>query len=197
MGSSELLSAGSQIQAKSSSDSFARFYRQHRENLGRAAWALVGDLTAAEDIVAETAELMWSRWNQIGGPGDEATGFRRMRSFARSTVHHKALEYYRRSRRDYPLAQVDLEYELSAMPAGAGFHVGLEEALHILRELPGRQRLALAMRVLGYDDGEVAEQLGVGEGTVRCHIALARQKITKYLRSDADTQHGLSQAQLR
>lgn len=43
--------------------------------------------------------------------------------------------------------------------------------------------LTLAMRILGYEDDEVADVLGVGEGTVRSHLAHARRKIAKHLYS--------------
>jgi RNA polymerase sigma factor (sigma-70 family) len=141
----------------------------------------IGDRAAVEDIVADTMTLMWQRWEELGGPDDEVHGFPQMRVYAYRTARFKMLELTRWRRLTEPLGSIDPESAVFATHSNASHSAEEQDTLRIIRALPERQRRALALRMLGYEDREVAQVLGIGEGTVRSHLATARRKLHEYL----------------
>ena len=166
--------------ARSYLATFENFYNQHYPRLMNHVGGLVGDRVSAEDIVADTLTLMWIRWESLDGPRDATAGFPRMRGYAYTTARHKVMEFLRSARRSCSLADDELESVLVGRSGGVS-GIDTAETFRAIRSLPDRQRQVVGMRILGFDDREVAEWLGVGEGTVRSHLAQARRKLLDHL----------------
>lgn len=179
------------LTARPDAATFAKFYHECRDPLYRSVLGLVRDPVAAEDIVADTMTLMWQRWSEINrSHNEDADGFPRMRAFAHTTARYKVLDFWRRSKRDYPVESFDPDSGIFASSSSASYRTEFEETLRVIGELPDRQRRALALRIWGYDDSEVAEQFGVGEATVRSHLSIARRKVFDYLNSTVWAREG-------
>jgi RNA polymerase sigma factor (sigma-70 family) len=167
----------------SDADSFAKFHHKHYAPLRAWLRARVDEPAAAEDLLAETIMILWQRWSKLGGPRDEADGFPRMRSFAYKTAQNKVFELWRKSQRSFSVEHFDPDAVMFSSLSSPSSHAEMYETLEVIGKLPEQQRRAMAMRVFGFENWEVAEALGVGEGTVRTHLAIARRKLIDYLRS--------------
>ncbi|MGH8985178.1 MAG: RNA polymerase sigma factor [Acidimicrobiia bacterium] len=138
-----------------------------------------GSLPAAEDAVQEALARAWER---------EARG-EEIRSLAAwvTTValnlarsHLRRLRTERRARdRLVPLARTAHD-----TPGAAGEAHAVREAL---RALPRRQREVTALRYyLGLDVNEIADHLGISDGTVKSLLFRARQALAETLTDPAD-----------
>lgn len=164
----------------SAAETFARFYRQHHDRLRYRLRVLVRDDDTAEDLVADTMVLIWSRWSELDGPGDAAAGFPRLRAYAYTTAHFKARNHQRSTTHHEPLSGADLENALASRhDASSG--VEYAETMEQIGRLPEQQRRTLQLKLDGYDDREIAARLGVERTTVRSNLVHARRKITDYL----------------
>jgi hypothetical protein len=54
------------VNNESAAADFAEFYTAARDSCLRAVYASTGDLTAAEDLVAEALARAWARWPSVG-----------------------------------------------------------------------------------------------------------------------------------
>jgi RNA polymerase sigma factor (sigma-70 family) len=121
----------------------------------RLAFRVVGDRTAAEDIAAEAFARALSRWTAVGAlPYREAWVLRVTVNLAVDTVRKKR-----------PRPAADEHPDTTEL---ATLRIALA---HALATLPRRQREAIGLRYLSdLTDREVADVLGISEGTVRTHI---------------------------
>jgi RNA polymerase sigma-70 factor (sigma-E family) len=143
-------------------------YQAHALGLIRLAYLMLGDASAAEDVVQEAFTGLYRRWAELSDPA-------------------KALPYVRSSVLNASRSQLR---RLGARPPGAGQApppaVSAEaaalsgedrrEVLNALRRLPGRQREVLVLRFyLDLPEPEIAAAMGIGPSTVRstAHRALA------------------------
>jgi RNA polymerase sigma-70 factor (ECF subfamily) len=161
--------------------SFVAFYKEHYRQLRNRLRVLTRDDAVAEDLLADTMILMWSRWHDLAGASDERNGFPRMRAYAYRTAYLKLLGHRRVANHDSSLTNFELESEIFASHNDASVGVELAETIREIARLPEQQRQTLVLKLLGYDDEEVAEKLGVKQATVRSNLTHARRKIVGYL----------------
>jgi RNA polymerase sigma factor (sigma-70 family) len=121
----------------------------------KAAYRILRDTPAAEDVAAEVLGRLHARWGRLGHLGHRDAWVVR-------AATNGALDVVRRR---VP--------ELSK-PAAAGFEDTATSRLMLasaIRSLSRRQREAIALHyLLGLPEHEVAEVLGIGGGSVRRHI---------------------------
>lgn len=161
-------------------ESFERFYRRHYNMLRVRLRVLTRNNEVAEDLLADTMTLMWSRWMDLDGPGDEAAGFPRLRSYAYTTAHNK-VQAYRRSTSQHTVLDPEVELEQLVSHVDASSGIALAETIAQIGRLPEQQQRTLVLKLLGLADREVADELGVGVTTVRSNLAYARKKLADYL----------------
>jgi RNA polymerase sigma-70 factor, ECF subfamily len=145
---------------------FARLYEEQFGAVYRAAYALSGDQSLAEDAAQEAFARALERWRRLRG-----------RPWAGGWVMTTALNVARRmlrrrggspptpTRADDPDLRVDL--------------------LQAIRALPPRQQEAVVLHYLA--DMSVAESataMGCEEGTVKAHLARAREAMARSLGGD-------------
>jgi RNA polymerase sigma-70 factor, ECF subfamily len=145
---------------RGSSEAFAELFRRHWPRAHRAAWLVVHDATAAEDV-AQEAFLSAVR---------SLDRFDRRRPFGpwlHRIVVNRAIDYARARelRREVAGSSV-------AEPAGLDAPSAPSEAvLAALAALPPDQRAVIVMRhLLGFTPGEIARSLGLPRGTVNSRL---------------------------
>lgn len=140
---------------------FAEFFTASWEPCLRAVAASTGNLTLAEDQVAEAFARAWADWPQVSRHPAPAAWVVR-------TALNAGASWWRRRRKETPLAGQDVTAITSL---GTGLDTSV---LTALRRLPGRQREVLVLRVfLDLDIDTTARQLGIAPGTVRAHLSRA------------------------
>lgn len=140
-------------------DEFAEYFTARVAGCRRLAYALSGDWHTAEDLVQASFIKLYRHWRRVRTGTTDA--------YLRKIVVNTFLSHRRRYRREASVPDVPDR----AAPAanGQGVDVDLGRAL---AALPPRQRAMVALRFL--DDMsviEVAELLGVAEGTVKSQTA--------------------------
>lgn len=155
---------------------FEDFFQASWEPCLRAVVAVTGSPQLAEDQVAEAFARAWASWRKV-----------RHHPVPRAWVVRTALNtgasWWRRRRRELPLADYDLT-------APGDLDGGLDDALlTAMRRLPPRQREVIALRIfLDLDTATIARQLGIEAGTVRMHLSRGVSALRREL--TPDTQPG-------
>jgi len=151
---------------------FEELVGRWQERLWRHAWRLTGDEEAAWDALQE-GWIAISRG--LRGLGD-VTAFP---AWAYRIVSNKCRDWIRRERRR---RKGDQEYSEVAFRAPAGPDSAEEERCadlgQALGRLSGNDRAILALRYHdGFDVAQVAEILGIPEGTVKSRLHHARNRL--------------------
>jgi RNA polymerase sigma factor (sigma-70 family) len=140
---------------------FAEFFTTSWDPCLRVVAASTGNMTLAEDQVAEAFARAWASWDKVSRhPAPEAW-------VVRTALNAGASWWHRRSK-ETALASHDIA-------AADRWETGPDAAvLTALRRLPARQREVIVLRVLlDLDVDTTARQLSIAPGTVRAHQSRA------------------------
>jgi len=159
---------------------FALLYDRHSRAAYGLAYRILGEATAAEDVVQEAFLTVW-RQAATYGP-ERGT----VRAWLLAIVHHRAIDHvrrrsYREERQQALDAVVDppdsADTWEQARQSVEGQHV--REALE---HLPPDQRRSITLAYFGgYTHDEIARLLGVPLGTVKGRLRIGLQKMRGYL----------------
>jgi RNA polymerase sigma-70 factor (sigma-E family) len=143
-------------------------YEAHALGLVRLAYVMLGDRSAAEDVVQEAFGGLYRRWAHLSDQ-DKAL------QYVRSAVLNGSRSALRRRRNADRAHGV---HQPAAASAEAAALSGEErrEVMRALRLLPHRQREVLVLRFyLDEPEAEIARFMGISQSTVRStgHRALA------------------------
>jgi RNA polymerase sigma factor (sigma-70 family) len=136
--------------------------------LRRYARALVGERTAADDLVQDTLERAWSKLHLYRHGTD-------LRAWLFTVMHNVHVNQMRAAR---PTSALDDEMPELAQRAVQGDVLLVRDLERALAALPAAQRevlLLVALEDLSYD--ETARVLGIPIGTVMSRLARAREKV--------------------
>lgn len=141
--------------------------------LRRYARALVGDRTAADDLVQDTLERAWTRIHQWR-PGSD------LRAWLFGIMHNLRIDQMRRP----AVPTVSSEEEFGELPTRAtqGDAIELGDLAAAVGCLPEEQRsvlLLVALEEMSYQ--EVAQTLGIPAGTVMSRLARGRERLRRLL----------------
>lgn len=142
--------------------SVAALFDLHYVELVATARFLVDDRETAEDVVMEAFLSLHRHWSSLRNPNDA-------HRYLRSSVLNGSRSQLRRRmvRRRHEGAGAEDLASLEDVAAHGADHTTFVEAL---RGLPTRQREVLVLRYyLGMQEHEVAQQLGIGTGSVKQH----------------------------
>lgn len=136
----------------------------HYVRLVGLARLLVDDRETAEDIVMEAFTSLHRRWHTLREPTE---GYRYLRSCvlngSRSQLRRRRV---RRLHEGTPPSETASQEDLAAAGADRA------ALMRSMRTLPPRQRQVLVLRFyLGMSEAEVADELGIGTGSVKQHSA--------------------------
>jgi RNA polymerase sigma-70 factor, ECF subfamily len=144
---------------RGSSEAFAELFRRHWPRAHRAAWLVVHDATAAEDV-AQEAFLAAVR---------SLDRFDRRRPFGpwlHRIVVNRAIDYARARELRREVADAGIEPAVMDRPETPG-----DDVLAALAALPPDQRAVIVLRhLLGFTPGEIASALGLARGTVNSRL---------------------------
>ena len=159
---------------------FALLYDRHSRAAYGLAYRILGEATAAEDVVQEAFLTVW-RQAATYSP-ERGT----VRAWLLAIVHHRAIDHvrrrsYREERQQALDAVVDppdsADTWEQARQSVEGQHV--REALE---HLPPDQRRSITLAYFGgYTHDEIARLLGVPLGTVKGRLRIGLQKMRGYL----------------
>jgi RNA polymerase sigma-70 factor (ECF subfamily) len=144
---------------RGSAEAFAELFRRHWPRAHRAAWLVVHDATAAEDV-AQEAFLAAVR---------SLDRFDRRRPFGpwlHRIVVNRAIDYARAREQRREVADLGVETAAVDRSQAPG-----EDLLAALAALPPDQRAVIVMRhLLGFTPGEIGSALGLPRGTVNSRL---------------------------
>ncbi|WP_370542257.1 SigE family RNA polymerase sigma factor [Amycolatopsis sp. FDAARGOS 1241] len=142
---------------------FGDFVQSSLPGLLRYGHALAGNPHDAADLVQTVLEKIGARWSYVRQKTGDPLAYTR-RSMANAHVSR-----WRRTRRENLVA--DLPDTSQSAPADPFEHEPLWQAL---RNLPPRQRAVVVLRYYeGLSEAEIAEALGVSQGTVKSQASKA------------------------
>ena len=140
---------------------FARFVADHSGTLLRSAFVLTGSHARAEDVVQETFIKLYGAWDRVA----ESDG---------------RLAYVRRIVYTTPTG-TRLFDQLPEVAGGSDEFAIIDERDRLWRltsRLPARQRAVIVLRYYeGLSEAEIADVLGVTEGSVKTHASRALAKL--------------------
>jgi len=153
-------------------------YQAHAVSMIRFALLMLGDRSAAEDVVQDAFLNLFRRWHGLNDTG-------KAQAYIRSAVLNGCRDAVkrrdRRARRDL-MAALDLG-DLPSAEAAALISEDRRRILAGLRLLPGRQREALVCRYyLELSEEETASAMGVSRGTVKSTSSRAIAALGRMLR---------------
>jgi RNA polymerase sigma-70 factor (ECF subfamily) len=144
---------------RGSAEAFAELFRRHWPRAHRAAWLVIHDATAAEDV-AQEAFLSAVR---------SLDRFDRRRPFGpwlHRIVVNRAIDYARARELRREVAGAD--YDHAARDVN---HAPSDDVVAALAALPPDQRAVIVLRhLLGFTPGEIARALGLPRGTVNSRL---------------------------
>jgi RNA polymerase sigma-70 factor (sigma-E family) len=153
-------------------------YQAHAVSMIRIALLMLGDRSAAEDVVQDAFLGLFRRWHGLDDTG-KAQAY--IRSAVLNGCRDAVKRRERRARRDL-VAAFDLR-EPPSVEAAALISEDRRRILAGLRLLPGRQREALVCRYyLELSEEETASAMGVSRGTVKSTTSRAVAALGRMLR---------------
>jgi RNA polymerase sigma-70 factor (ECF subfamily) len=168
-------------------DAFAELVRRHRDRLWAVALRTLGDREDAADAVQDALVSAYRAAGRFRGDAAVTTWLHRI-------VVNACLDRLRRrqARPTVPLP----EHEVGSLSDRGATTPDSDTALTVraaLGQLPDDQRIALVLLDLqGYSVAEIAEILGIAEGTVKSRCARGRAKLAVllgHLRTGGDSGH--------
>lgn len=142
----------------------------HADGLFRFILKQIRDKDAARDIVQDTFEKMWRKYETI-----EAE---KAKSYLFTTGYHTLVDYTRKAKKQAPFSEVDFnthKHEKQYSDLKSILNAGLEQ-------LPEIQKTVLLLRDYeGYDYAEIGEITGLNESQVKVYIFRARTFLKNYI----------------
>lgn len=138
---------------------FSEFVAARQRHLRRVAYALCGDWHRADDLLQTALTKLYVAWPRIRHDGGEEAYCRQI--MVRANIDESRRPWRRERATD----------RLPDVPADAPTPVEERSALfEALQALPEQQRKVVVLRHwLGLSVRETAQELGIGEGTVKSH----------------------------
>lgn len=149
-------------------------YAKYKDKMFGVCMRYAPNAEEAEDVLQEGFVKVFTRLAQFRGGGS-------FEGWLRRVFVHTAIERYRKRRRAVPTETLE-DYHAEAAEAPWPDSDDLEQLLQLIRQLPEGCRAVFNLYVVeGYAHREIAEMLGVSEGTSRSQLNFARKKLADAL----------------
>jgi RNA polymerase sigma-70 factor (ECF subfamily) len=156
---------------RGSKDALAELYSRHWSDAQRAAYLVVHDASASEDIAQDAflaAVAALDRFDRR----------RRLAPWLHRIVVNKSIDWARREELRRAVGEPDTELPA---PAAGSQQVG-EDLMAALADLPPDQRAVVVLRhLLGYTPGQIARMLDLPRGTVNSRLRRALDRLRSLL----------------
>ena len=157
-------------------------YEAHALGLVRLAVIMLGDRSAAEDVVQDAFFGLYRNWSRLADPG-KALAY--VRSSVLNGCRAAARGQSRRERRDRAAA-TDARSAFESAEALVLLSEEHREVLLAVRRLPDRQREALVLRFyFGLSEEETARAMGISRGTVKSSLSRALAALGRMLTEES------------
>jgi RNA polymerase sigma-70 factor (ECF subfamily) len=154
-----------------------RLYREHADRVYGLCLRMSGDAVRATELAQDVFVRAWEQLDRLRPDSDAGAWLWRL---ATNTVLNEMRGERRRVARVAPVAEPAL---LERAQLGTPLPVRRLSLDAAMARLPERAREVFVLHdVEGFAHGEVAEMLGVAEGTVRAHLHRARTLMREALR---------------
>jgi RNA polymerase sigma factor (sigma-70 family) len=157
-------------------------YEQYSSFVYGLALRVIGDPRAAEDIAQDVFLFVWERPEAF----DPARGS--LRTWLGTLAHRRAVDYVRREEARRRRTQREAGRQAVAIPDVAEMATALVAAERVraaLDVLPDEQRRAIQLAYFGGRTyRQVAEQLGIPEGTAKSRLRLGLRRVAAALEAD-------------
>jgi RNA polymerase sigma-70 factor (sigma-E family) len=152
----------------SADEAVTQLFATHYRPLVRLATLLTNDAASAEEIAQDAYVELHARWGKLRDPAKAVAYLRQsVVNRSRSALRHRGVVDR------FLLRQVPPE-DVSSAESGALAVLAHAEVLAAVRQLPARQREALALRYYAdLSEAETAEAMGVSTGAVKSHVSRA------------------------
>jgi RNA polymerase sigma-70 factor (ECF subfamily) len=160
-------------------DELSGFFTAHAAKMfGYAKWLTQGETQLAEDLVQDAFQRAAQAWHVLRALTED-----QRKQWLRTTIHNLAVSAFRHAAvvRDCPLDTLD-------QPLPADTHttalsaIAIKQCWDVIERMPSRQHVVALMRWReGMKIREIAEALGMAEGTVSAHLAKARKELASEL----------------
>jgi RNA polymerase sigma-70 factor (sigma-E family) len=150
-------------------DEFTEYFMARAAGLRRLGYVLSGDWHTADDMVQATFLKLLRHWRRIRTESIDA--------YARRVLVNTYLSHRRSRRREEVVAHVpDRPTDCGVEPQGR------PDVAEVLARLPARQRAVVVLRYLeDLPVAEVAQLLGMAEGTVKSQAARGVEALRRAL----------------
>jgi RNA polymerase sigma-70 factor (ECF subfamily) len=160
-------------------------YRRHVRGVYGLVFRILGEATAAEDVVQEVFLKLWRQ------PASYNAERGSLSSWLLGVAHNRAIDVLRR-RRTHPEARLPDPSEFDVVPDGAldpSDIAGLRELSEAVRlaltRIPEEQRRAIEMAFFeGKTHVEISDELGEPLGTAKTRIRLGMRKLRAMLEAE-------------
>lgn len=150
---------------------FRALYERHVDRMYRLAYRMAGDEALAMDFTQEAFLRAWKRLDQFRGDAAFSTWLHSITVSVALNGLRKVDRHRKRERSLEDAAPVATQRRV----AEPGVRERIEEAVNALPEI---YRTVFLMHDLeGFSHGEIAEALGVAEGTSKARLSRARAKL--------------------
>jgi RNA polymerase sigma-70 factor (ECF subfamily) len=149
-------------------------FRQSYKPIVQALALACGNLAAAEDATQDAFAQAWLRWNRISRYENPGAWVRRVAINKLRNAHRSRL------RGEAAIERLNVEVSTTAWPETE------PDLVFGLQRLPYKQRLcAVLYYVDGLSTAEVAQAMGISQGSVSQHLNRARTSLRAYLEATA------------
>ena len=163
-------------------EEFDAFMTASWASLYRTAVLMTGDAHLAEDLLQTTMGKVYKAWPRI-------SRVEHPRAYARTVLAHEASSWWRkRSSSELPTA---IHPDRASIPGHEDRIAEADWIWQALQQLTTRQRAVLVLRY--YEDltgAEIADALGISEGTVKAHAHQALRTLESTLTTGAGSGTG-------
>jgi len=158
---------------------FRELYRQHAARVYALCLRLTGDARDAEERTQDVFVRLWDKLRSFRGESAFSSWLHRL---AVNVVLNERRTTVRRERRVMPAEDPDAvvgAQHAAPLPGSAGLSIDLERAI---AELPdGAREVFVLYDIEGYGHGEIAQLVGIAEGTSKAQLFRARRLLREKL----------------
>ncbi|HVG31895.1 MAG TPA: RNA polymerase sigma factor [Pyrinomonadaceae bacterium] len=164
-------------------DAFEELYRRHFRRVYSIALRMTGSPEEAEDLSQETFTQLYNKIGSFRGDSAFTTWLHRM------TVNQVLMHFRRRkSRPEYTTTEGETPVQIVQGTENQDKMPVIDRMIleNAIQKLPSGYRSVFVLHdVEGYEHTEIAEMLGIAEGTSKSQLHKARLKLRELIRQQA------------
>lgn len=137
----------------------------------------------AEDIFQEAFVKVFKNLGSYQGKGS-------FEGWVRYIFINTAINHYNKNKKHYYQADAEDQQEVSSQEADAMSRLTHQEMLDLVQKLPDGYRMVFNLYVIeGYNHREIAEMLGINEGTSKSQLSKAKALLKKSILNLLEQRH--------